>query len=135
VNDGQSTAEPAVIAGERGDVGDLEGGAGQTPFGGLAPGQIDGGRRTVQSDRGVTALRQVQRHRGLAAPGVEDISVELALFDQRGDLRLRLTQAPRRPHPQPQFGGFAAVHRVELKILRLGHEVVSINVLDICQDG
>jgi hypothetical protein len=57
VDDG---AEPAVISGERGDVGHLEGGVGQAALRSLLPGQVDGGGGQVQPDGGVTPLGQVQ---------------------------------------------------------------------------
>ena len=93
--------EPAVESAERADVGDLEAGVGQAPLGGLGLGELDGRRRKVQSDGGEAALREVQIDRRLAAADVEHVAVELALLDQRRDLRLRFTDAPRRLGAEP----------------------------------
>ena len=48
VDDG---AEPAVVAGERADVGDVEGGVVQAAPGGLGAGELDGRRRTGPDPR------------------------------------------------------------------------------------
>ena len=52
-------------------------------------------------------LREIQVDRRLAAAGIEHVAVELALLDQRGDLRLRPTDAPRRLGAEPQLRSLA----------------------------
>ena len=110
VDDG---AEPAVVAGEVADVGDVEGRVGQTALGGLRLGQLDGGRRLVEPDGGEALFGKVQRRGGLAAAGVEHVAVEPARLDQRRDLRLRLADAPRRLRTALEFLGLAAVGGIE----------------------
>ena len=87
-------------------------GVGQTALGGFGAGELDGGRRLVEPDRGEAPLGEVQGRRGLAAAGVEHVAVELARLDQRRDLRLRLADAPRRPDAL-ELLGLAAVGRIE----------------------
>ena len=106
VDDG---VEPAVVSAECADVGDLEAGVGQAPLGGFGLGELDGGRRKVEADGGEAALREVQIDGRLAAADVEDVAVELALLDQRGDLRLRFTDAPRRLGSESKLRGLALV--------------------------
>lgn len=101
VHDG---AETTVVAGEVADVGDLEAGAGQAATGGLLTRQLDRGGRLVQAHRGEPALRQVQRDRGLATPGVQHVAVELAGLDEGRDLGLRFADAPRRPGALAHLG-------------------------------
>src|SRR6185437_11703099 len=86
--------EPAVVSAECADVGDLEAGVGQTPLDGFGRGELDGGRRKVEADGGEATLREVKVDSRLAAPDVEDVAAELALLDERGDLRLRFTDTP-----------------------------------------
>jgi hypothetical protein len=115
-------AEPAVIAGERADVGNLEAGVAQTAPCGLGAGEFDGGGRNVEAHRGVTPLGQIQRHRGLTAADVEDFVVKLALFDQRGEFGLWLTQAPWRARAQPKPDRLAAVRRIEFEVVWCCHD-------------
>ncbi len=70
-------------------------------------------RRKVQSDGGEAALREVQIDRRLAAADVEHVTVELALLDQRRDLRLRFADAPRRLGAEPKLRGLALVRVFE----------------------
>ena len=106
VDDG---VEPAVVSAERADVGDLEAGVGQAPLGGFGLGELDGRRRKVEPDGGEAALREIQVDRRLAAADVEHVAVELALLDQRRDLRLRFADAPRRLGAEPQLRSLALV--------------------------
>src|SRR5690242_1376173 len=65
----------------------------------------------------------MQRQRRLAAAGIEHVALDLALLDQCRQLRLRLTETPRRPDTLPELGGFAAVGRIkiEIELLRFSH--------------
>ena len=91
------------IAREVSDVGHLERGCCQPLPGGLGLGQLDRGGRSIQPDGVVPQRRHVQRQRRLAAAGVEHVALDLALVDQRGNLRLRLAQTPRRSS-RPELG-------------------------------
>src|SRR6185437_14903703 len=103
VDDG---VEPAVVSGERGDVGLLEGGAAQPALLSRLGGGGDGRRREVDAMHGVAVGGQRQRQLRVAASGVEDIAAELPGGGQRGQLRLRLTDVPGR---RPVEAGLLAV--------------------------
>ena len=130
VDDG---AEPAVIARERGDVGNLEGGVGQAPFFGLAPSRVNRGGGQVQPERAVSSRSQRQGDGRFPASHVEDVAVELALLDERRQLRLGRPDAPRRADALAELGGLSAVSRFESKISRFSHTFRYIKRPDICQ--
>ena len=130
VDDG---AEPAVVAAERTDIGDLETGVAEATLGGLSAGQLDGGGRKIQPDGGVTQFGQVQGHGGLAAADVENVAVELALLDQGGDLRLRFADAPWRLCSRAELGNLSPVGGFEREVWWCSHAPVYINLVDICQ--
>ncbi len=135
VHDG---VEPAVVSGKRRDVGYLEGRFGQPLPGGLSRGQLDRRGRGIETNGVVPQSREVQRQRCLAAAGVEYVTGDLALVDERGDLRLRLAQAPRRPGAR-ELGGLATVGRIEIEIefLRFSHNpdistrLIYVNIVDM----
>ena len=80
----------------------------------------------------------MQRQRGLAAAGVQHVALDLALVDKRGDLRLRLTQAPWRSTAR-ELGGLAAVGRIEIEVefLSFSHtpdistRLICVNIVDM----
>jgi DNA-binding MarR family transcriptional regulator len=81
----------------------------------------------------------VQRQRRFTATGIKHVAGDFALIDQRRDLRLRLTQAPRRPDAGSELGGLAAVGRIEIEIelLHFSHNrcistrLIYVNMVDM----
>jgi len=112
--------ESAVIAGEIIDVGDLESRRRDPASGGFGAGQLDAGRCDIQAHGGVSTFGQIQRERGFPAAGVEHLAVDLARLDERGDLRLRLSDAPRRANPV-ELRVITAVSRLEYFVERCAH--------------
>ena len=129
--------EPAVVAPEITDVGDLEGGVGQASLGRLLLGERDRSGRLIQPDRGEPTFGQVQRDGGLPAAGVEHVAVELALLDQCAELGLRLADAPRRFEADAHLRRLALVGAVKHLIHRFSHEsgismgLICVNILDM----
>jgi hypothetical protein len=110
VDDG---AEATVVAGERADVGDVEGGVRQSALGSLGAREFDGGGGLVEAHRRKALLGEGDGSCGLTAACVEHVAVHLARRDERGDLGLRLTDAPRGPGAQPELGSLATVGGIE----------------------
>src|SRR5690606_9954392 len=116
VHDG---AETAVVAGERGDVGDLEGHV-QAPPGRFGASQLDGGRRGVHAYDGVAAFGEAERDGRPSASRVQDVAVESARVDECGEFRLRRADAPGRFATGGERAG-AAIEIVEVEFTRCGH--------------
>jgi hypothetical protein len=129
-------AEPAVIATEVADVSDLECDVAQTASGRVGAGRIDGGRRCIQSDCGVTQFGQPRGGDAFPAARIEDLAVNLALFDQGGDVGLRLADTPRWLSAQTQPGTLAPVSGPEGELGHIGfsHAPMNIKAPEICQN-
>ena len=86
----------------------------------------------------MTQRRHVQRQCGLTATGVEHVTPDFALVDERRELRLRLTETPWRS-TFPELRSLAAVGRIEIEIelLHFSHNryisisLIYVNMIDL----